>query len=337
MSMMALNFSCKALLASLPQKYHKRCLSQLTNSAVCRRRALLFDEEEKRQRSLVGRVQKMEVNYEGAPENCTLVMNQHLSTPHDCAKHLSEAILQKAALAEVDGRPWDMHRPLSADSCTLRYLYFKDAEPFAVNKAFWRSCSLMLGAVVEEAFKDQYYVQLHSFPSPNVRSGSFLYDVQLPLDSWQPTDQELRVLSGMMRRLAQRALPFRRLEVPQAVALEMFAENEFKRSQVPSIAQQSETGDRVTVYRCGDHVDLSRGPAISHTGLLGRCSICAVHRIEADSGPLYRFQGVALPSDLMLNHFAFGLLEDRARHLNPSGSVAASGRGDTAAAEAASG
>ena len=25
----------------------------------------------------------------------------------------------------------------------------------------------MLGAVVEEAFKDQHYVQLHSFPSPN--------------------------------------------------------------------------------------------------------------------------------------------------------------------------
>ena len=26
-----------------------------------------------------------------------------------------------------------------------------------------------------------------------------------------------------------------------------------------------------------------------------------------------RFQGVALPSDLKLNHFAYGLLEDRAR------------------------
>ena len=28
----------------------------------------------------------------------------------------------------------------------------------------------MLGAVVEEAFKDQFYVQLHSFPSPNGKS-----------------------------------------------------------------------------------------------------------------------------------------------------------------------
>lgn len=330
---MALNFKLRALVSSLP--HNRRCLSQLTNTSASRRRALLFDEEEKRQRSLVGRVQKAEVRYEGVPENATLVMNQHLSTPHDCAKHLSDAILQKAALAEVDGQPWDMHRPLTAESCSLRYLYFRDADPFSVNKAFWRSCSLMLGAVVEEAFKDQYYVQLHSFPSPNVRSGSYVYDVQLPLNSWQPSDQELRVLSGMMRRLAQRELPFRRLEVPQQLALEMFADNEFKRSQVPSIAQQSESGDRVTVYRCGDHVDLSRGPAISHTGLLGRCSICAVHQIDSDSGPLYRFQGVALPSDLMLNYFAYGLLEDRARQLNTTRSLAA-GRSE-AAAEATSG
>ena len=73
------------------------CVSQLTNAAVCRRRALLFDEEEKRQRALVGRLQKMEVNYEGAPENCTLIMNQHLSTPHDCAKRESESLGRRGA------------------------------------------------------------------------------------------------------------------------------------------------------------------------------------------------------------------------------------------------
>ena len=76
-----------------------------------------------------------------------------------------------------------------------------------------------------------------------MRSGSFVYDVQLPLEAWRPTDQELRVLSGMMRRLAQSALPLRRLEVPLPVALEMFRDNEFKRSQAPSIARQSDTGE----------------------------------------------------------------------------------------------
>ena len=70
-----------------------------------------------------------------------------------------------------------------------------------------------------------------------------MYDVQLPLDGWQPSAQELRVLSGMMCRLAQGALPLRRLEVPQQLALEMFADNEFKRSQVPNIAQLSESGE----------------------------------------------------------------------------------------------
>ena len=47
---------------------------------------------------------------------------------------LSEAVLQRAALAEVDGQPWDMHRPISAESCTLRYLYFRDPDPFVVRR-----------------------------------------------------------------------------------------------------------------------------------------------------------------------------------------------------------
>ena len=51
---------------------------------------------------------------------------------------------------------------------------------FQVNKAFWRSCSLMLGAVIEEAFKDQYYVQLHSFPSPNGKSAIHRRTLNLP-------------------------------------------------------------------------------------------------------------------------------------------------------------
>ncbi|XP_037077996.1 39S ribosomal protein L39, mitochondrial-like [Pollicipes pollicipes] len=331
---MVLSIHIKTAMSVLPHK--RRLLSQLTNASVSRRRAALFDEEEQRQRSLVGRLEKVEVRYEGGPlEPCTLMMNRGISTPHDCARHLSDEVVGRAALAEVNGELWDMHRPITAESCTLKYLYFTDANPFHANKAFWRSCSLMLGAVIEEAFKDEHYVQLHSFPSPNVRSGSFVYDVQLPLEAWAPSGGELRVLAGMMRRLGQLALPLRRLDVSVELALQMFADNEHKRRQVPSMAEQSETGNRVTVYRCGDHVDLSRGPAIAHTGLLGRCSICAVHRVQAECGPLYRFQGVALPNGLLLNHFAFGLLEERARQLNTAGALAPGGQTEAEPAAAA--
>lgn len=78
-----------------------------------------------------------------------------------------EMLVRRSALALVDGEKlWDMHRPLE-DNCELQLLHFQDENPAPVNKAFWRTCSLMLGAVVSSAFKNTIEVILHSFPKPN--------------------------------------------------------------------------------------------------------------------------------------------------------------------------
>lgn len=56
---------------------------------------------------------------------------------------------------------------------------------------------------------------------------------------------------------------------------------------------------------------------MSHSGLIGRTSVMAVHKFA--DGPmegLYRFQGLALPKGILLNHFAFNILENRAKKLN---------------------
>jgi len=54
------------------------------------------------------------------------------------------------------------------------------------------------------------------------------------------------------------------------------ADDRFKTVQIPQIAAQSTTGSTVTLYRLGDHVDISRGPLISTTQQLGRFSVTAV-------------------------------------------------------------
>lgn len=46
----------------------------------------LFDLEKKRQKDIVGRIEKIEVRYLGLPEDTTLVMNKNLSTPYSCAQ-----------------------------------------------------------------------------------------------------------------------------------------------------------------------------------------------------------------------------------------------------------
>ncbi|XP_069687394.1 large ribosomal subunit protein mL39 [Periplaneta americana] len=287
------------------------------NADIRKERNVLFNKEKKRQKEDIGRIEKIEVQYTGVPEDVTLMMNKGISTPFNCAQHMSEMLIQRSALALVDDSTlWDMHRPLEAD-CKLQLLHFKDADPYHVNKAFWRSCCMLLGAMVENMFKDDIEVKLHSFPPPHVKSGSFVYDVHVGLDDWLPSQDELRIMSSHIVNLSQKELKFERLEVNIDLALEMFKDNKYKTEQIPHMASQMSQGKSVVLYRVGDHIDLSRGPMIGNTNLVGRCTVTAVHKIETDQGLLYRFQGVALPKGIMLNHFAYGILEDRARKLNP--------------------
>lgn len=98
----------------------------------------------------------------------------------------------------------------------------------------------MLGAVLTNIFKDHVKIDLHSFPTPNVRSGSFVYDITLGHNNWQPNIHERRTLSAEMVKLAAAELKFERLEVVHDLALEIFRDNPFKREQLPSISRNGE-------------------------------------------------------------------------------------------------
>lgn len=236
-------------------------------NAARKRRNELFDGERERQRREIGRIEKIEVKYLSATEEVTMVMNKDLSTPHDCAKHISEGVASVAALALLDNnRLWDMTRPLP-ESCSLQLLSMRTPERHAVNAAFWRTCSFLLGAVIDTAFKDEHSVRLHSFTWPNIKAGSFVHDaaIDMPFD-WRPTDAELRALSAAFVRLASRGLLLERLQVSQHLAMDMFQENRHKLAQIPDIANNNNNNNGgaglVTLYRAGDHVDISKGPMI---------------------------------------------------------------------------
>ena len=280
---------------------------------VIKRRNKLFDEEKKRQRAAVGRIEKIEVKYLSPQADATLIMNKNLSTPHDCTKHISEGLSSIGALAMVDGSLWDMNKPL-VSNCELRILSMNSPESSAVNTAFWRTCSLILGCVANTAFKDDVTVHLHSFLYPNIKSGSFIYDVHVDLPDWKPTKAELLALSALFSKVVKQQLTCERLEVSEILALDIFQENPFKSEQIPDIARKNNV---IVLYRIGDHIDISKGPMVGNTGIIGRCTVTAVHKLESEENDrLYRFQGVAIPKGILMNHFAYGILEDRARKLN---------------------
>lgn len=303
-------FSYKNLcLTSIIRSRYKSILSKVEAKE---RRNLLFEEEKKRQRSTVGRIEKIEVKYKSPVEDITLIMNKSISTPTDCAKHISEGVSNVSALAMVDGLPWDMNRPL-LQNCELKLLNLLSPENKIVNAAFWRTCSFILGAVIDMVFKPEITVHLHSFPIPVIKSGSFIYDVYIDLVDWKPTNEEMHALSAQYVKLINKELPIDRIEISESLALDMFQDNPIKISQIPEIANSN--NNKITLYRIGDHIDISKGPMIGNSSLIGRCTIAAVHQVSNQEN-LYRFQGVALPKGILLNQYAYGMLQNRAKKLN---------------------
>lgn len=100
----------------------------------------------------------------------------------------------------------------------------------------------MLGAVLQGCFKDEAQLQLHSFPSPSVKSGSFVHDIFIKEPSWSPNRDELRTISAEMMKLAAKNLKIERLQVSCDFALEMFKENPYKMEQLPFIEGTTRSG-----------------------------------------------------------------------------------------------
>ena len=319
----------------------------------------MFQTELERQRAIIARIRKIRVVVDSMPGKGTeLIMNKDISTPYDCARHIHELLTTRSVVAEVlttadqssesqevvtedsnnnkseetnqltltHSEPkktiyWDMSRPLEKD-CRIRFRHFTDDNVSEVNKIYWRSCSFVLGMAVRVAFKDGIQVMPHSWPKPDIQSGSFVYDVALNLGSkWKPADSELRAFTKVMWEIKSAALPFERLQVNREVARTLFSNNPFKLAQIDSIIGNESSQGKVTIYRCGGLLDISVGPMISNTSQIGRISLAAVHPFESKAddykGIFYRFQGVSLPQQLPVSSYLYqNVLLSRARELN---------------------
>lgn len=280
-------------------------------------RNAVFSREQSRQRALFPRVEKVEVSLQGPGLDGTLlVMNKGMSTPLSCARHLTEHHVNNSVLALVDGELWPLHKPLT-DSCSLRLLTFKDSDPTPVNQAYWRSCSALLGHVLETAFKDDFTVELLTSPELPITSGAFCVDVTLDpqLDSWTPDEEALRSLTRGAQQLIHQDLPFEPLDVLPSVALEVFSHSRSKQEQVEKAAAENPTGT-VQLYRCGDQVLLSSAPLISRTGLCSQFEVTALHTLGRGPWGLHRrAQGLSLPLQLQAHHTVWRKLRKRAEKL----------------------
>ncbi|KAJ7395341.1 39S ribosomal protein L39, mitochondrial [Pitangus sulphuratus] len=253
-------------------------MPRLAPEEMVRMRNELFTKEKERQLSLHPRIEKIEVKYTGKSHPGTVfVMNKALSTPYNCAMHLSEWHCKKSVLALVDGEVWDMYRPLTK-SCEIQFLTFKDEDPEEVNKAYWRSCAMIMACVLKRAFKDEYSVSLVKAPEV-------------------PAQVDISVVPGVGIILA----------ILSCIVIL------YKMEMIERKASQNMEGI-VMLHRFGDFVDVTEGPHIPRTSFCFQYEITAAHNLQTDQSELIRrFQGVSLPVHLRVTEEKY--MEAAAEHL----------------------
>jgi threonyl-tRNA synthetase len=101
---------------------------------------------------------------------------------------------------------------------------------------------------------------------PPIEDG-FYYDFELP----QPlSPEDLARIETRMAEIVASDQPFVRTEISRTEALELFADQPYKREIIESLEEgEVASGDRVSVYRNGAWNDLCLGPHVPSTGRVG--------------------------------------------------------------------
>lgn len=220
------------------------------------------------------------------------------STPYDLALSISEGLARIVLVAEVDGQPWDLHRPFAGD-CRLKLLKWEDE---GGKYAFWHSSAHLLAEALEDL-----YPGIRLGIGPPIEQG-FYYDIDFNGHSFGQDDFER--VEQKMAELAARESRFERQEVSKSDALSYFRSkgDPYKLELIDGL-----NDGEITFYKQGSFTDLCRGPHIPHTGKIKAIKITSVAgaywRGNEKNAQLTRIYAITFPSTKELSqHLA--LLEE---------------------------
>lgn len=104
-----------------------------------------------------------------------------------------------------------------------------------------------------------------------------------------------------VNKIIKQKQKFERMVITKEEGLELFADNPFK---VNILQTKVPDGSRTTVYRCGDLIDLCRGPHLPHTGKVkafAATRLSATYWLgDAENESLQRMYGISFPDKKML-------------------------------------
>ncbi|KAJ2898801.1 hypothetical protein IWW38_001232 [Coemansia aciculifera] len=233
----------------------------------------------------------------------------NVSTPLDLARKYDQKRAKGYIAAVTNGTTmWDMQRPLLPETSKLECLTFEDGGVRA-KEVFWHSSAHLLGAALERIYGDDIML----CDGPALPEGGFFYEFLLLDPSKHSAASRLRRDVSFTERIAElcgtreslgglRFLStadmdqvhkvamdiasekhvFEHMDVDYSVACDLFFDNPFKLHFLSRARSQSErqggTSAVFGLYKCGNMVDLCRGPHIVHTAQI---QALAINRVSS--------------------------------------------------------
>eukprot|EP00440_Ansanella_granifera_P043333 gb/GFBE01046974.1/.p1 GENE.gb/GFBE01046974.1/~~gb/GFBE01046974.1/.p1 ORF type:complete len:890 (+),score=287.08 gb/GFBE01046974.1/:1-2670(+) len=186
---------------------------------------------------------------------------------------------------------WDMTRPLEG-SCRLELLKFDHPQG---QDVFWHSSAHILGQALEREFG------CHLTIGPALESG-FYYDGYF--GDRKLNEADFKAVEENAAKICKEGQTFERCVLSKEEALELFSENPFK---VQLITNKVPDGAKTSCYRCGDLVDLCRGPHLPSTGRAKAFMVTknssAYWLGDQNLDSLQRLYAISFPNDKLLKEY----------------------------------
>jgi threonyl-tRNA synthetase len=224
-------------------------------------------------------------------------------TGAEIAAAIGPGLAKAALILEVDGKQWDLFRPIEHDA-KIRIVTKKDAESLELIR---HDMAHILAMAVQELFPGTQVTI-----GPAIEDG-FYYDFARDTPF---VPEDLPRIEEKMREIVKRDLPTRREVWPRDKAVAHFKGmgETYKAELIESIP----AGEDVSIYWHGDWHDLCRGPHFASTGKTGDAfkltKIAGAYwRGDAKNAQLQRIYGTAWRDQKELDAYLVKLEEQEKR------------------------
>lgn len=223
-------------------------------------------------------------------------------TPLQVAESISPRFAADVLAAKVNGKEWDIARPIATDA-DIQLFKWDDPEG---KHAFWHSSAHLLAEALQEL-----YPGVKFGIGPAIENG-FYYDIDP--GQHKITAEDFPKIEKKMQELVAKKEAIVRADISKDVALKMFGERgeEYKCELISEL----EDGN-ITTYTQGSFTDLCRGPHLPSTAGIKAVKILslagAYWRGDEKRNQLVRVYGITFPKKKMLDEYLVLLEEAKKR------------------------